>query len=70
MLARPFLCSVLQSVKRLEIRLKLRAPEAWLVDKACQIIEVNTADDTNLVGDVAAIGGDFVFAVLPFVANA
>ena len=51
------------------MRLELRAPDAWFVDEAGQIVEVDAAGDADFVGDVATIRRDFVFTVAPDIAE-
>ncbi len=38
-----------------ELGFELRAPDAWLVDEACEVIEINAARHADFVGDIAAI---------------
>lgn len=53
---------------RLKRRLELHPVRARFVDDAGQVIEIDRAQRLDLVGDVAAVRGEFVF--VPFVADA
>src|SRR5579862_5645613 len=43
--------------------------DTWIVDDACQIVEVDRIDVPHDVGTVAAKGGDVVLAVVPGVTD-